>query len=299
MAPFSGILVAMVTPFADDESVSYERTKNLIDYLLAAKPAGLFILGTNGEAYTMTEDEKYDFAKYVIDYVAGRAKIIVGTGLNSTRETIAFSQRIATLHPDALSLVAPSFVAPSQAELVAHYQAVADVVPVPCVLYNMPGKTGINIEPASLKVLSQHPNIIGIKDSSGDWHNFDGYLKNRNSDDFTVIMGSDGRILESLQHGGNAAIAGTGNLLVANVVKLYDAFQAGDLEAAKRYQDNIQPLRTVLHEATTPVSLKAAVTASGVNVGPARRPAFMPAPDSQLAKDIAKTVADYKQQGVI
>ncbi|MCX2454950.1 dihydrodipicolinate synthase family protein [Lacticaseibacillus nasuensis] len=299
MTPFSGILVAMVTPFDDDENVSLPRTKQLIEYLLQFDIAGLFILGTNGEAYTMTEEEKFRFAESVIQVVAGRTKVIVGTGLNSTKETITFSQRIAQLQPDAISLVSPSFVAPSQTELIAHYQAIADAVSVPCILYNMPAKTGINIDPSSIKILSQHPNIIGVKDSSGDWANFNGYLANRNQADFTVIMGSDSKILEALKHGGDAAITGTGNLLTADAVNIYQAFQAGAYEAAKQYQAQVELLRAVLHEATIPVSLKAALTAAGINVGPARRPALMPAPGSKLAADITRVVADYRAQGII
>ncbi|MCI1219481.1 MAG: dihydrodipicolinate synthase family protein [Bifidobacterium sp.] len=299
MKMFSGIIVAMVTPFEDDESVSTTRTAKLLDTLLEQDVAGIFILGTNGEAYAMSEDEKFEFAKFVIGYVNKRTKIIVGTGLETTRGTIAFSQRIAVLRPDALSLITPSFMPPSQDELIGHYQAIASAVDIPCILYNMPGKTGINIDPASIAVLSRHPNIIGLKDSSGKLDNFQGYLDNRADDDFELIMGSDGRILQSLEMGGDAAIAGTGNLLTANLVRLYKAFKAGDMAVAQECQDNIQPLREVLHAATVPVSLKAAVSESGVNVGPARRPALMPKPGSDLAGRISQVVEQYRLTHVI
>lgn len=299
MAPFTGILVAMVTPLADDQSISYDRTAKLLDKLLESDIEGVFILGTNGESYALNEDEKYDFAKYVINYVNGRTKVLVGTGLNGTAETVAFSKRIAALHPDALTLVAPSFVAPSQSELVDHFAAAIDAVDVPVLLYNMPGKTGINIDAASMKTLATHKNMVGIKDSSGNAENYKSYLDNRPDKPFSIIMGSDGRILESFQEGGDAAIASTANLLTENNVKLYKAFKAGDIAAAETYQANINPLREVLHMATTPVSIKACVTAAGTNVGPTRLPAQMPKPGSDLAKAVAKVVKDFQTQGII
>ena len=299
MAPFSGILVAMVTPLTDDQRVSYERTDRLLDHLLAENIAGIFILGTNGEAYVLNEEEKLAFTAHVIGYVHGRTKILVGTGLNGTEETIRFSQKVALMHPDAITLVAPSFVAPSQQELIDHFAAVIQAVDVPVLLYNMPAKTGSNIEPSSMKQLSKYENLIGIKDSSGEWDNFDGYLKNRPNRPFSIIMGSDGRILESLQHGGDAAIASTANLLTANNVALYQAFVKGDIDTARKYQDHVQPLRTVLHKATSPVSLKTALNIAGITVGPTRLPAKMPNKGDVLYQETQTVISAYQRQKIV
>lgn len=299
MAPLSGILVAMVTPLDDDQEISFKRTDRLLDRLLTEEIAGIFILGTNGEAYVLAENEKLAFAEHVIDYVHGRTKVLVGTGLNGTAETIRFSQKIASLKPDAITLVAPSFVAPSQQELVDHFAAIIHAVDIPVLLYNMPAKTGINIEPASLKQLSKYKNLIGIKDSSGKWENFDGYLANRPERPFSVIMGSDGRILESFQHGGNAAIASTANLLTANNVALYHAFVNDNIEKAQKFQDRIQALRSVLHKATIPVSLKTALNIAGITVGPARLPAKMPREQDALYREIGDVIKEYELQGII
>ena len=277
MAPLSGILVAMVTPLDDDQGISFKRTDQLLDRLLTEEIAGIFILGTNGEAYVLAENEKLAFAEHVIDYVHGRTKVLVGTGLNGTAETIRFSQKIASLKPDAITLVAPSFVAPSQQELVDHFAAIIHAVDIPVLLYNMPAKTGINIEPASLKQLSKYKNLIGIKDSSGKWENFDGYLANR----------------------GNAAIASTANLLTANNVALYQAFVNDNIEKAQKFQDRIQPLRSVLHKATIPVSLKTALNIAGITVGPARLPAKMPREQDALYQEIGDVIKEYELQGII
>ena len=299
MAPLSGILVAMVTPLTYDQKISFERTDRLLDHLLTEAIAGIFILGTNGEAYVLNEEEKLAFTAHVIGYVHGRTKILVGTGLNGTAETVRFSQKVALMHPDAITLGAPSFVAPSQQELIDHFAAVIQAVDVPVLLYNMPAKTGINIEPSSMKQLSKYKNLIGIKDSSGEWDNFDGYLKNRPNRPFSVIMGSDGRILESLQHGGDAAIASTANLLTANNVALYQAFVNADIDAAKKYQDHIEPLRTVLHKATSPVSLKTALNIAGITVGPTRLPAKMPTKEDSLYRETQNVISAYQQQGIV
>lgn len=299
ISSFSGIIVAMVTPMTDDQQISYERTAKLLDKLLKEELEGIFILGTNGEAYVLSEQEKLSFTKYVIEYVNGRTKVLVGTGLNGTKETIIFSKKIAKLKPDAITLVAPAFVAPTQTELLAHFAAIIDAVDIPVLLYNMPSKTGINIDPKTMVSLAKHENLIGIKDSSGNWNNFQGYLDNRPNQMFSIIMGSDGRILESLKRGGNAAIASTANLLTANNVKLYQAFKLGNLETAQIYQNNIEPLREILHGATVPVALKAVVSASGINVGPARLPAQMPEPNSKLMLMIADLITDYQNRKII
>lgn len=299
MGPLSGIIVAMVTPMTDDQQISYDRTEKLLDSIINKGISGIFILGTNGEAYLLSEKEKLKFSRFVIDYVRDKVKVIVGTGLNGTAETISFSERISELKPDALSLVGPGFVAPTQSELINHYQRVADAVSVPMMMYNMPAKTGINIDPESLKILSQHENIIGIKDSSGNLDNLQGYLDNRNSKDFSVLVGSDSKILPFLKMGGDGAIAATANLLTKNDVQLYNSYREGNLEKAQTCQDNIDPLRKVLHRSTTPVSLKAVLTESGVNVGPARLPAQMPDSNSELMNEVKKVVKYYRTSNII
>ncbi|WP_334329542.1 4-hydroxy-tetrahydrodipicolinate synthase [Companilactobacillus sp. HBUAS59699] len=295
MVDVSGIIVAMVTPLDDNQDISYEKTAKLLDHLLEHKINGIFILGTNGEAYALTQDEKYDFAKYVINYVDGRTNVYVGTGLNSTRETIEFSKRIATLNPDALSVVTPYFVAPTQEELITHFEKLADAVSVPIIIYNMPGKTGVNVDPETIAVLSKNKNIVGVKDSSGKIDNMKGYLKLRNDDSFAVLSGSDSKILALLEAGGDGAIAATANLLTQNDVDIYQYFKDGDLDNAERCQKQIEPLREILHMRTTPTALKASVTASGVDVGPARYPASMPTADQEdKIKEMVKYYRDNK-----
>lgn len=236
MIDVSGIIVAMITPLDDDQKISYSRTDKLLDELLSHDINGIFILGTNGEAYALTEDEKFDYAKHVIDYVNHRTQVFVGTGLNSTSETIAFSQKMAALHPDALSVVTPYFVPNTQEELINHFEKLANSVDVPIILYNMPGKTGVNIDPETVAVLSKNSNIVGVKDSSGKMDNMKGYLKLRNDKSFGVLSGSDSKILALLEAGGDGAIAATANLLTENDVNIYKFYKAGNLEKAEEYR---------------------------------------------------------------
>lgn len=297
MVDVSGIIVAMVTPLDDNQNISYTKTAKLLDHLLEHDINGVFILGTNGEAYALTQNEKYEFAKYVINYVNNRTNVYVGTGLNSTRETIEFSKKIATLKPDALSVVTPYFVAPTQEELIDHYEKLADTVTVPIIIYNMPGKTGVNVDPETIKTLSKNDNIIGIKDSSGKIENMKGYLKLRNDDNFAVLSGSDSKILELLEAGGDGAIAATANLLTQNDIDIYRYFKNGDIDNAEKYQKQIEPLREVLHMCTTPTALKASVTAFGIDVGPARYPATMPNLEQQ--EKIKEMIKYYKENEII
>lgn len=297
MVDVSGIIVAMVTPLTDDQKISYSRTDELLDKLLSYDINGIFILGTNGETYSLTEEEKFAFAKHVIGYVNHRTQVFVGTGLNSTSETIAFSQKIATLNPDALSVVTPYFVPPTQDELINHFEKLVNSVKVPIILYNMPGKTGVNIDPETVAVLSKNSNIVGVKDSSDDLDNMRGYLKLRDNEEFGVLSGSDSKILALLEAGGDGAIAATANLLTQNDVNIYKYYQANDSKKAKECQNNIEPLREILHTRTTPSALKAAVTASGIEIGPAKDPVIMP--NSDELEDINKMISYYRTNNII
>ncbi|MCP0888014.1 4-hydroxy-tetrahydrodipicolinate synthase [Ligilactobacillus sp. WILCCON 0076] len=298
MKKIGGIIVAMVTPMDDFQNISYIKTKKLLDYLLSFDIQGIFILGTNGESYVLTEEEKYYFSEFVIKYVNKQVQVFVGAGLDSTRDTIKFSKEISLIGADALSIVAPSFVAPSQSEVISHYEKIADSVNVPILIYNMPSKTGINMNPETVEKLSKHPNIIGIKDSSGNLENTKGYIRLCNSDTFSVLSGSDSKILDVLQIGGDGAIAATANLLTNNDVNIYKSFKNGNIEKAKKYQDNIEPLRKLLHKGTTPTMLKLILNSFGLDVGSARFPAIMDESESMLIQ-VKEMIEYYKHIGVI
>jgi len=289
---YKGIICAMITPLDENQDINPQATHQLIDYLIDKGVYGLFILGTNGECHVLTDDEKVEFAKIVIEHTNNRVPVFVGTGGNSTREVINLSKKMEEIGANALSVITPYFVPPTQQELIAHYKAVASAVNLPILMYNMPGKTGINIEPESVSELAKVKNIVGIKDSGGKLENMKAYLEVTKGEDFSVFSGSDSLILDILKAGGQGAVAATANFLAEIDVAIYNNFIKGDLEAAQKAQNSIEELRRILKFGTIPSVIKQTVMLNGINVGPARLPATQPT--GEKLEDIKRVVEDYK-----
>jgi len=290
---YKGLICAMITPLDENQNINPKATCELIDYLINKGVSGLFILGTNGECHVLTDDEKVEFAKIVIKHTNNRVPVFVGTGGNSTREVINLSKRMEEIGASALSIITPYFVPPTQNELIAHYKAIAEAVNLPIMMYNMPGKTGINIEPESVRELAKVKNIVGIKDSSGKLDNMKAYLEVTRGEDFSVFSGSDSLILDILKAGGHGAVAATANFLAGIDVAIYDNFIKGDLEAAQKAQDSIEELRRILKLGTIPSVIKKTVVLNGIDVGPARFPVTQPT--GEALEEIKKVVENYKK----
>lgn len=268
-----GIITPIVTPFDEEQEINYPATAQLIDHLIAHGVSGLFILGSNGEFHVLTEEEKVEFAKFVIETVDHRVPVYVGTGGCSTKMIIALSKKMEELGADALSVITPYFIAPSDAELIHHYKMIAESVNLPIILYNIPKSTGINLSKEVVAELANVKNIIAIKDSSGNVDNLNNYLDIAKAhDDFDVLIGSDSKILYALRNGAVGAVAGTSNLLADIDVAIYENFKKGDIEKAQYYQQEIEPLRDVLKLGTVPSVLKKAIHLTGIPVGDARYP---------------------------
>lgn len=291
---YKGIICAMITPLDENQDINPKATRELIDYLINKGVCGLFILGTNGECHVLTDDEKVEFAKIVIEHTNNRVPVFVGTGGNSTREVINLSKRMEAIGASALSIITPYFVPPTQKELIEHYKAVAAEVSLPIMMYNMPGKTGINIEPESVKELSKVKNIVGIKDSGGKLDNMKAYLEVTKGEDFGVFSGSDSLILDILKVGGHGAVAATANFLAGIDVAIYNNFIKGDIEAAQKAQDSIEELRRILKFGTIPSVIKQTVVFNGINVGPARLPVSRVT--GEKLDEIKRVVEDYKEK---
>lgn len=291
---YKGIICAMITPLDENQDINPKATRELIDYLINKGVYGLFILGTNGECHVLTDDEKVEFAKIVIEHTNNRVPVFVGTGGNSTREVINLSKRMETIGASALSIITPYFVPPTQQELIEHYKAVAAEVNLPIMMYNMPGKTGINIEPESVKELAKVKNIVGIKDSGGKLDNMKAYLEVTKGEDFGVFSGSDSLILDILKVGGHGAVAATANFLAGIDVAIYNNFIKGDIEAAQKAQDSIEELRRILKFGTIPSVIKQTVVFNGINVGPARLPVSRPT--GEKLNEIKRVVESYKEK---
>ena len=287
-----GLTTAMVTPFDENQKINETAARQLVDKLISQGVHGLFILGTNGEFHVLSDDEKVDFAKIVIDQAAHRVPVYVGAGACGTQETIKLAQRMEAVGADALSVIAPYFIAPAQQELADHYRKVAEAVNIPIIMYNIPKNTGINIEPETVKSLIGVKNIAGIKDSSGNMENMQGYIDAGKGSDFVVLVGSDSKILPALKIGAAGAIAGTSNVIAELDVSIYENYLKGNLEAAEQAQKDIDVLRGVLKLGTVPSVMKRAVTLLGINVGDARYPVSkLPA---EADEQIKAALAYYK-----
>ena len=267
-----GIIPPIVTPMHEDESINTEELRRQVDRQIENGVHALFCFGTNGEGFILNGAEKKLVLETVIDQTAGRVPVYAGTGCISTKETIEQSKMAEAAGADVLSIITPSFAKASQAELYAHYEAVAKAVDLPIVLYNIPPRTGNALEPETVARLSEIDNIVGAKDSSGNFDNLKAYIDLTKDRDFAVLAGNDGLILRCLQAGGAGGIAGRANIYPRTMASIYDCFIAGDLEGAQRYQDSVQSLGDALKLGNPTTIIKIATNLIGYPVGPCRAP---------------------------
>lgn len=275
MKDIKGIIVPIVTPMHEDETINTEELRHQVDRQIEAGIHGIFPFGTNGEGYILSGEDKKLVLETVIDQVAGRVPVYAGTGCISTKETIEQCKMAEAAGADVLSVITPNFAKASQHELVVHYTRVAEAVPnMPIVLYNIPARTGNALEPATVAELAHIDNIVGAKDSSGDWDNLKGYidLTVGAGMEFAVLSGNDALILKALQHGAAGAVAGCANVYPQNMVGIYENWAAGNLEEAERCQEAVAPLRSCFAYGNNNTVIKKAVELLGYPVGPARAP---------------------------
>ena len=270
-----GIIPPILTPMFEDESINEQELRHQVNRMIDAKAHGVFPLGTNGEGYALTAAEKRRVLEAVVDEARGRVPVYAGTGCVSTRETIEMSRMAQDLGADVLSIIVPYFAAASQEELYAHFMEVAEAVDLPIVLYNIPARTGNALAPATVERLAKNaPNIVGAKDSSGNFDNMKQYIERTTNigKEFSVLSGNDALILPALVFGGKGGIAGCANAFPRTMVEIYEAFEAGDLERAKKVQDSIRPFRNVFRYGNPNSIIKIAAGLLGNPVGPCRKP---------------------------
>lgn len=267
-----GIVVPVVTPFHRDESLNESGLRVIVDYLVANGVHGLFPCGSQSEFWALTGDEKRRVMDIVIEQNAGRAFVMPSTGAITTRESIELTQYAERAGADAVSVITPFFIRPSNAELVEHYVRIAESVSIPVLAYNNPDRTALSIAPAVAAAVAQRaPNFVGIKDSSGDLTNTMGYIS-ACPPGFRTFMGRDTLIYAGLSYGCVGAVAATANVAPDLVVGIYNAFQAGDLALALELQRRLEPLRRAFTLGSFPVVVKDAMELMGLPAGPCRAP---------------------------
>lgn len=277
-----GVIVPLLTPMNADETINEKELRNQVNHQIESGIHALFPLGTNGEAYILSREEKEQVLKIVVDEAKRRVPVYGGTGCVSTKETIELSLKAKEIGIDVLSIITPSFAAASQDELYEHYKEVAEAVDLPIVLYNIPARTGNALAPATVEKLSKIPNIVGVKDSSGNFDNMLQYIeKTRYRKDFAVLSGNDSLILWCLLAGGRGGIAGCANVFPSTMASIYDTFVAGNLEKAREIQDSIRSFRDCFKFGNPNTIVKTAVSLLGYPVGKCRKP-FCQVPEAGI-----------------
>lgn len=284
MAIFGGVIVPILTPFSRlaGQPLAPAGANALVERLVGAGVSGLFTFGSNGEFHVATDDERIAYTAHVVERAAGRVPVIAGVGACSTAQATELAKRAQAAGAQGLSVVNPYFLQPSDDELAAYFEAVADAAEVPVLLYNIPKATGRVVPPAVVARLAGHPSIAGIKDSSGDLDLLGAYVEAAGGA-LDVLVGSDGLISAAHGLGASGAVAGTANLVPETVVGLWEALEAGDADKASRLQAALEPVRDVLHLGAVPQMLKRMVELSGCPVGPARLPVGEPLPEAEGA----------------
>ena len=261
---FKGSLVALATPFDSNNRVDYASLKGLIEFHISEGTDGLVIAGTTGEAATMSRDEHTELVARSMQFVDGRLPVIAGTGSNSTRQTINMSCCIAETGVDAFLVVVPYYNKPVQEGIFQHFTAVADAVPKPVLMYNVPGRTVADMQAETVARLAAHDNIFGIKEATGDVGRMKQILTLVDDDDFMLYSGDDFTALEFLKEGGHGIVTVSGNVVPAAIARLCSLVAQGALDEAKALDGSLQPLNDALFVESNPIPVKWALNQMGL-----------------------------------
>jgi len=265
----------------------------VVNHVIEGGVHSVFTVGSQGEFYALSKEEKKQVLQIVINEVDGRVPVYAGTGALTTQEVSDLTKMAEDMGAAAASVLTPFFIVPSQDELIRHYEAVANAVDIPILLYGNPMRTRVDLQTATVVKLAQVDNIVGIKDSSGNLGLTADYIDNV-PEDFSVIAGNDALIYATLLMGGKAAIAATSNVVPKLVVSIYENIQSGDLKAARAAQAALASLRKAFTLSTFPVVVKEAMEVIGVCGGRAKSPVGrMPAEARKKLEGIIETLRDY------
>ena len=275
MKPFvpKGIIPAMVTPLDDQGRINEGALRKLTNHLIDGGVHGLFPVGSQGEFFSLTFEQKKEAIRIVVDETRDRVPVYAGTGAVTTREAIETTKMAQDLGVSAVSAITPYFLVPSQRELITHYTAIAKACPnLPILLYSNPDRTQVPFPTSTVLELAAVENIVGIKDSSGDMSLTAEYIRLTRGMDFHVLMGRDTLIYAALCYGAKGSICATGNVDPRVPVEIYEAFLAGDHQRALEAQYRLAPLRIAFGLGTFPVVIKEALNMIGIEAGPAVPP---------------------------
>ena len=269
--PVRGSLVALVTPFNEDGSVNFEKLGELIDFHLANETDALVILGTTGESSTMSHEEDNAVCEYTVKRVAGRIPVICGSGSNDTRTMLEKSLAFERLGADGLLIITPYYNKANEEGIYRHFATVADAVKIPCILYNVPGRTGCSISEANVARLSKHPNIVGIKEASGNI-SYAAKIARYLSEDFVMYSGNDDMIVPMLSLGAVGVISVLANVAPKETHRMVTDYLEGRVNEARDAQLKLLELINDLFIEVNPIPVKEALNLMGKDVGGYRLP---------------------------
>ncbi len=279
MALFKGSGVAIITPFTSDDQVNYDVFGSLIDFHINNGTAAIIVSGTTGESATLSKAEKLELFRFSVEYAKGRIQIIAGTGSNNTKESIELSKEAEKLGVDGLLLVTPYYNKPTQEGLFAHYKAIAEAVSIPIILYNVPGRTSINLLPETVARLAAIPNIQAIKEASHDLVQIQKLFGLVDSS-FIIYSGNDDQTQEILEMGGLGVISVTANVDPKSVADQINYYLSGHADKARQMGSDLLEFHESMFVESNPVPAKTLLRWMGFEVGSVRLPLVELQPES-------------------
>lgn len=268
---FGRVLTAMVTPFNKNMEVDYTKAQELAEYLISNGSDGVVVAGTTGESPTLSKEEKINLFQAVKEAVGSKGQVIAGTGSYSTKDSIELTKKAEKIGVDGVMLVVPYYNKPPQEALYQHFKTIAENTKLPVILYNVPGRTSTNMLPETVFKLSQIPNIVAIKEASGNMDQVSA-IKNLVSSDFLIYSGDDSLTLPILALGGHGIISVASHIVGNEIKEMIDSFIKGEVLEAQKIHNKLFPLFKAMFITTNPIPIKTAVNLIGIEVGDLRLP---------------------------
>ena len=286
---FGRVMTAMITPFTENGEVAYDKAAELARHLIKTGSDSILVSGTTGESPVLTKDEKERLFLAVLEAVDGQATVVAGTGSYNTAESIVLTKMAEKTGVDGILLVTPYYNKPSQEGLYQHYKAIAGATSLPVILYNVPGRTSVNLLPATVSRLSEIENIVAVKEASGSMDQV-AEIRRSTPDEFLIYSGDDSLTLPILALGGHGVISVASNVSGLLIKEMIDSYLSGRVDRAKELHLKLFPLFKVLFMTTNPVPVKAAVNMIGIESGIPRLPLVSATP--QESEAVRKVLAE-------
>lgn len=271
MVQFGKIATAMVTPFDNKGNIDFDKTTQLVNYLIDNGTDSLVIAGTTGESPTLTTEEKVALFRHVVSVVNGRVPVIAGTGSNNTRASIELTKKAEDAGVDGVMIVAPYYNKPSQEGIYQHFKAIAESTPLPIMVYNIPGRAVVNIDVETIMRLAEIPNVVAVKDASGNLDAMTEIIA-KTDETFKLYSGDDGLTLPVLAIGGHGIVSVASHVIGNEMQEMIAAFESGERNKAAKLHQKLLPIMKGLFAAPSPAPVKTALQIKGLDVGTVRLP---------------------------